>query len=49
MKLEKFHRMDEISFTYTYMEFGSLGKRKFEKFQRMDETSFTYTCMEFGW
>ena len=40
--------MDGISFTYTYMEFGSLSKLKVEKFHRMDEISFTYTYMEFG-
>ena len=46
MKLEKFHRMDEISFTYTYMELGSLSKLKLEKSHRMEEISFTYTYME---
>ena len=40
--------MDEISFTYTYMEFGSLSKLKVEKFHTIDGISFTYTFMEFG-
>ena len=47
--LEKFHRMDAISFTYTYMEFGWLSKLKLEKFHTMDEIYFTYTYMEFEW
>ena len=48
MKFEKFHTMDGKSFTYTYMEFGSLSKFKVEKFHTMDGKSFTYTYMEFG-
>ena len=40
--------MDAISFTYTYMEFGSLSKLKLEKFHTMDGISFTYTYIEFG-
>ena len=41
MKFEKFHRMNEISFTYTYMEFGSLSKLELEKFQQIDGISLT--------